>query len=253
MRARTDRALKPVTVTLHQRHRVLIGVLAVLALACVAYIARDPLATVVLRTVLSMRPGFSCTKPSASLSADLHTLTVTPFACELGRPPVRHFDTGTAVVYIRGFHPERVEVEEVTLDYRQRDISGVEMNTTGELAQAAGIVDGFVKSMLDASETYSISGPEVIIRELLSKRGGAIESHITGFHQSTQELWSRTQMKRLVPAGQHAVTVNHLDMLVTPSDGKLRATIQVGPLPPIAMRLIGQHLNEAKPRMRLSL
>jgi hypothetical protein len=244
------------TVTLHQRrrrYRVLLGIVTMLGLACIAYIARDPLVTVALRSALGMRAGFSCTHPHASLSAGLQTLTVTPFACELGRSPVQHFDTGMAVVVIRGFRPKRVEVGEVTLDYRQRDISHVEMNTTGDLAAAAGIVDGFVKSMLDACEMYSISGPEVMIRDLVSKRGGVIESRIHGFHLSNRGLWSRTQIMRLQPAGQRSVTVTDLDMQVTPSQGKMRATIHVGALPPIHVRLNGQQLAGPTARMQLSM
>lgn len=233
--------------------RVGLIALSLLGFAAIGYLGRDALATLAFRIGLGSKDGFHCSYPKLRLSGDLRQISVAPFACHLSRTPVRYFDTGQATITLRNFSVENVEVDEATIDYHPRDISNVQTNTLGDLAQAAGISDGFVKSMLDAADMYSANGPPVTIDRLLAKRGGQPESRMRHFHKSMHQLWDRTQIDRLEPTAQRGVVVHDLDMEVMPTRGRMRASVEAGPLPKIELRMQGAALDSDKPRMKLSL
>jgi hypothetical protein len=234
----------------HVASSILVGVIV---LAALAYIARDSVSSFMFGLALDQRRGFHCSHPTLRVTRDFQRISVAAFACELGTSPVARFDTGPATIVLRGIHAERVEVEAATLDYRPRDTSHVQMNTLGDLTQVAGISTNFVKSMLDASEMYSLNAPIVVVNELSAKRAGKLESRMHGLRRSTRELWDRTQIQRLDPAGQALVSVRNLDMEVTPSRGHMSASIRIGGEPGVELHLRGEALNTPRPRMQLSL
>jgi hypothetical protein len=152
-----------------------------------------------------------------------------------------------------------VHVPKVTIDQRERDVSHVRTNTMGDLGELAGFSQTLYKGMLDSAELYSPSVPLVEADTLIMKRAGKVESVLHGFKQSLDGEWNRSQAVS-VETGTGLVSVQALDLRVTPARGRMTASVYVpkpkgatGEKPDMKVRVTAVGLGEKHPRITLEI
>jgi hypothetical protein len=230
----------------------------VVVLCVVAYFFRDALATRVAAHVLDGRPGLRCTHPDVRISRALDSVTLTPIKCSLSEGPITKFSAeSNTVVLLDGLHLRSVNIPRATIDQRDRDMTNVESNALGDLAQVIGMRDSLCKGLLDASEMYSDSDMLLQVGVMTQKRKGKTESVMHGFRRTFEKGWDR-QFAERVESSPELASVRNFDMRVTPSRGELTADIYLGKpkhgeKPDAELKIDGRELDQKKPRFKLSL
>ena len=243
---------------MRRKHWLLAAGAALLALLAAAYIARDPLATAITKLVLARDTELACTPVEVSVSASLDTLTFSPVSCSIRTGPVREFATqDPATISLRGLSPQTIRVARASMDQRDRDISHVQMNTLGELADLVGMTDELVKSLLDGSETYAPEGPALYIEVLTTTRLGKNKAVMKRFRSTIEEGWNRTQGTS-ADSFAGIKTVMRLDQRVTRSRATATVALSLGgpergDKPDFTLRLSGEQLDTRSPQVKLSI
>jgi hypothetical protein len=231
---------------------------AFLLLGLVGYLARDPIATAATGFVVDRQEKLSCTHPDVHVAPTLDQVVLSPVDCKVRQNPITEFSSQSPmIVDLRGMKPHQVRVAKATIDQRERDISGVESNVLGELADMTGSTDSMVKAMLDASESYSRDDMWLVIDELTAKRGGKKESVMHRFRTNLDGEWNRTRSD-LIDSGSDVMSVGDLDMRVTRSRGHVTVSMflgkrEPGDEPDFRLEMIGERLDSPKPKIRLRL
>lgn len=237
---------------------LILSVASLALLAAVTYAYRDPIATELAAVALKRKSGMRCTAPQIQIDGSLDHVTVSPIECSIAEGPISAFKTLSPLeVQLDGFKASRVRVARAIVDQRERDVSKVESNTLGDLADLAGVLDMLVKGMLDASEMFRPGGPVVHCGTLTMKRNGKLEAVMRDFQRSHEHGWERTRAER-VESGPEFASIRDFDMRVTPSHGKLRLNVflgkpERGEPPDMRLEVEGDRLNQRKPHFDLSL
>jgi len=234
---------------------------AVVAVCAAAYIFRNPIANAVVDYALAHSDERHCTKPHIDIAAALDRIDVSEMECTMRSGPVRYVHTeGLTRIRFSGLSQVHVHIDKATIDQRDRDVSNVETNTLGEVADLVGAMDSFSKGMLDAAEMYSPSLPSVEIDEVTMKRAGKMDSVMYGFSQSLDGRWNRSQAKRVeMPGGGNGlVSVQALDMRVTPQQGRMTASIFItkpspGEQPDVTLEVQGRKLDAKRPHISIEI
>jgi hypothetical protein len=233
---------------------VLLAAAASVILNAVAYVFRDALATRVFAFVVDGLDSVQCDHAAVRVSRDLHEIRIAPLDCTIEEKPMHRLRTlDDAVITLDSVGIEDVRIRRVIVDYKERDISQVRSNTLGELAAFAGLSDKLVKSLLDASESFSTSAPPIKADVLTLNRGGEKAATMHDFVKSNDGVWERTYAARLESG---PVELHAFDMRVTASSGRLAANLYVGKgepgeKPDVPLLLEGAELDTKAPRVTL--
>lgn len=236
----------------------LVAVAAMLVLGLVGYLARDPIATAVTGLVIDRKKNLSCTSPEVQVASSLDQVVLSPVKCKVYDHPITKFTSHTPmIVDLAGMKPRQVRVAKATIDQRARDLSGVESNVLGALAEMTGSTDSLVKAMLDGAESYSTSDMWLVIDEMIGYRGGKKESVMHRFRTNMDGEWNRTRAD-LIDSGGGPMSVGDMDMRVTPSRGRCTVSLFLGKRergdePAFRLEMVGDRLDTPKPHMRLRL
>lgn len=242
--------------------RILTAVAAFVVVVCAAtYLFRDALATRAAGFAIDHSDQLHCTRPDIDIAAGLDRILIGEVECTMDSGPVRYVHTeGLTTVRLSGLKDLSVHVDKATIDQRDRDVSNVETNTLGDVAEIAGVTDMLYKGMLDAAELYSPTLPPVEVDELVMKRAGKLDSVLHGFRQSLDGEWNRSQAARVQPpgGGDQPVSVRSLDMRVTPDKGKMTANIFLsdpspGEKPDMTVNVEGHRLDASHPKISLEI
>jgi hypothetical protein len=237
----------------------LVGAAALfLLLGLLAYGFRDPIATKVAGFVLDRRPGMRCTHPEIRVDRSLELAIVAPIDCSIADGPITRFVAQSDMeVELDGFSAKRVRIERAMMDQRERDVSNVESNTLGDLADLVGFRDSLVKGMLDAGEMYAGKGPVIQMDTVISKRAGKTEAVMHGFRITHENGWDR-QFAARMESGPDIAAIRNFDLRVTPKRGQLSLDLflgkpEPGEKPDIELQVEGRQLDEKKPHFKLSM
>lgn len=242
--------------------RILIkSMLTVLVLCGFAYAFRNVIATSWVGAAIERREGMHCTKPQVAIASGLDRMSIGKIECTMNEGPVRYAGTeGDTVIELSGFQPQRVWLEKLTLDQRERDVSHIDSNMLGDAMHVAGFSDTLVKGMLDASELYSTDPLPVTVDELVMKREGKREVVLHDFRKALDGVWDRSWASRVETPGLSSslVAVQALDMRVTPSHGRLNASVYFatpkhGQPPDLALHVEAKQLDKTKPLFSVGL
>jgi hypothetical protein len=233
--------------------------LAALVGLSVAYAFRNALATRLVAFAVDRQRDLQCTHPDVNVSKTLQRITLSALHCTIRSGPVREvtIDDSTTIE-LDGFRVARVLMHRATFDQRERDVSNMKCDLTGDLAKLAGIGDSFLKGMLDNSEMYATKRPLVLIDELTIKRAGKLESVMHGYRQSSADLWDLAQAQRITGFGTELVTVSDFEMRVTPRQGNMRMSIYLGKprrgeAPDLVLKVDGRRLDSNRPRCSMKV
>ena len=244
------------------RRGLLIALACVVLLSAAAYVFRNPLATRGAAFMLDRSRDVRCTHPDIRMSSTLQRITVSPIECEMLKPgPLKSFQAHSEVVLtLEGLTLTRVFVSRATLDQRERKVTNVESNTTGDLANIVGIRDNLVKGMMDASESFSPGGPIVEADTMIAKREGKVDAVMRHYRRSYEDGWDHQHAERLESAeGEKGpLAMRDFDMRATKSQAKLRLAVflgkpKPGEEPDIALKMDATGLDETKPHVNMSL
>jgi hypothetical protein len=238
--------------------KILLGVMgAVAVLAVAAYSLRDAIATALVARFLD-EPGARCTRPDVRIDRSLKSAVVAPFRCSVAQGPIAAWSTQAPLhADLDGWSVRRIRVARATFDQRERDLSGVESNTLGDIADLFGFRDELLNGMIDASETFMAGGPVMHCDRMVMRRKGKVESVLIGFHRTFEDGWERTRATRM-EGGSRLVQIRNYDMRVTPRRAKLRFDVHLGKPEPgdrPAMQILieGRGLKEKRPYFEMSL
>jgi hypothetical protein len=237
---------------------VVLVAIVLLVLGLVGYLARDPIATTVTGFVIDRQKTLSCSHPDVHVASSLDQVVLSPVQCNVYDNPITKFEShAPMIVDLAGMKPRQVRVAKATIDQRERDISKVESNLLGELAEMTGSTDSLVKAMLDGAESYSKSDMWLVIDEMAGYRGGKKESVMHRFRTNMDGEWNRTRAD-LIDSGGGPMSVGDMDMRVTPSRGRCTVSLflgkrERGDKPDFRLEVVGDRLDTPKPHMRLRL
>jgi len=232
---------------------------AIALLGLVAYLARDQLATRVAGVVLDRKSNLRCSHPELDVAPSLKTIVAAPVDCEVFASPFTEFRTTTPMtIELGALRPRSIRVQRAELDQRARDISHVDMDTTGDIADALGVIDSMVKNMLDSAAMYRKDMPYLLVDVLTTRRDNELESTMIRFRKSMDGPWNRTQADRVIAAGGSPVTVADMDMRVTETRARCRVDIylgkrEAGDTPDIKLAMVAEHLNTKTPKLALEI
>jgi hypothetical protein len=231
-----------------------------LVLAAFGYGFRDKLATALARVALERSSKLHCTHPAIHIAGNLSQIAISELECTMRDGPIRYVRTHSeTTIELSHLRPLNVHIEKAVIDQRERDVSDVHTDALGEMAKVAGLSDTLFKGMLDFSELYSPTSPPVTIDELDMKRAGKREALLHGFRKSLDGHWDRCWAATVeTPGVGSAVAVQALDMRVTPSHGRLSASVyftrpKLGQEPDLAIHVEGRHLDERHPQFNVKL
>ncbi len=238
--------------------KVLLGAIgAVLVVALAAYFLRDAIAKELVARLLA-EPGARCTRPDVHIDRWLRSAIVAPLRCSVAQGPIAAWSTQSPLhADLEGWSVRRIRVARATFDQRERELSEVESNTLGDIADLFGFRDELLKGMLDASEAFMADGPVMHCDRLVMKRAGKVESVLRDYHRTFEHGWERTRATRL-EGGSKIVQIRDYDMRVTPRRALLRFDVHLGrperdDRPAMQIRIEGRGLNGKRPYFRMSL
>lgn len=240
--------------------KIVLGVLiSAVLVAGLSYGFRNSIATRALAYMLDHQEKLTCSHPEVEVASSLAWADVAPLDCKIRRSPMSEFKTmGPSRMFLKPFGVERIHVPRAVFDFHDRDVSHVQLDSDGELANVVKMTDPMVKGILDSSETYSPDQPPMLIDHLTMQRGGKRES-VMHEHTTTMDgVWSRSHAERVDFGMEGIATVREFDMRVTPRRGKLRMLVHLGDAEPgekpdALVKLDGSELDQPKPRFDLSL
>jgi len=241
--------------------RILVACAAIAVLACVtAYAFRNTVATHAMAYMVDHTDKAHCTKPSIDIASSLQEITVGELECTLASGPIRYVHVeGKTTVKLHGLSDLQVHVDKVTTDHRERNVSAVETNTLGDASAIVGMSDLLFKGMLDFAELYSPTVPPIDVDELVMKRAGERNAELHKLHVSKDRDWNRVQAETVQVDGLgDLVSVQALDMRVTPEKGRLNANVFItkpdpGDEPTLTVKVEGQDLSQKHPRISMRI
>jgi len=229
-------------------------------LAVLIYLLRDPIATRVAAFVLDRDKESECTHPEIRISNAIDRITLSPFECQMYKPgPLKAFKAESDVVLrLDGLEITHVYVARATTEQHDRKTSHVESNTLGDIADLAGVRDGLVKGMLDASESFSPGGPVLEADTLIGKRAGKVQSVMKGFRRTFEDGWEHRHADRMEGGGPGIVAIRDFDMRVNKSHAKLSLAMHLGKpekgeAPDMQLKITGRDLDQKTPYVSMSL
>jgi hypothetical protein len=229
--------------------------LAAMLLGTCAYACRDRLGTALFSRALGARRGLLCNRPEVEISASLTRVRVGPLRCQVGEGPVKAFETGAARLRLLRLRIREAHLDSALVDYHDRDVSRVRSSSGREEADVLGLRALLVKSMLDASEMYSLDAPEITVNKLTARREGHVQLVMYGFKKTMDGAWNRSQAERVECPMDPRLAVRDLDMRVLPRSGTLSAALLVGARAERAraLKLEGRQLDGFRPRFSTPL
>lgn len=245
------------------RLRTLAKILLVLSggfvlLAAALYVFRDAVATKAAELALERHDELRCTPPKLHVAGSLERLTVSPIDCRILKGPLQRFSAPNGLeVTLVGFRPKLIHATHLVMDQRERDVSHVEKKSAGKVPGFSSISDQFVKSMLDASESFSSGGPIVRADTLVAKRAGKTETIMKDFRRSSEFGWDRQTAAQLLGVPE-VVSIRNFDLKVTPKRGELTLAIWLGKpdpgeKPDALLEVDGSDLNQEHPKFDIRL
>jgi len=229
--------------------------LVAMLLGVFAYACRNSLATALLSRALSV--GVSCNAPEVQINASLTQARVSPLRCQVSEGPVKAFETGETRLRLLRLRVREAQLEYASVDYRERDVSKVRSSASGDLLYVLGLRRGLVRSMLDASEMYSLDAPQVTVNKLTAQREGQVELVMHGFKKTMDGSWNRSQAERVECPSDPRLAVRDLDMRVMPRRGSVSAALFIGAQAvgarALELKLEGRQLDSARPRFNMAL
>ena len=231
--------------------------LVAMLLGAFAYACRDSLATALLSRALS--GGLSCSSPEVRISASLTQARVSPLRCQVSDGPVKAFETGEARLRLLRLRIREAHLEYASVDYRERDVSKVRSSASGDSLNVLDLRQRLVRSMLDASEMYSLDAPLVTVNKLTAEREGHVELVMHGFKKTMEGSWNRSQAERVECPSDPRLAVRDLDMRVMPRRGSVSAALFIGAqvlgvhARALELRLEGRQLDSNRPRFSMAL
>jgi hypothetical protein len=239
---------------------LLIALGALIVLLGLAYVFREPLATRVTAFMLDRNGDMECTHPEVRIASSLQQITVTPFECQVFKPgPLKGFKADSdMLIELDGMEVTHIRIARATMEQHDRKLPDVRSNTLGDLSNLAGVRDGLLKGMLDASESYSPGGPVMEVGTLVAKRDGKVESIMKDFRRSFEDGWERQHAARMEGGAPGGIAMRDFDMRVTKSRGKLSLAVYLGKPergedPDVELKMDARGLNEKSPYVSLSM
>jgi hypothetical protein len=225
----------------------------------VAYALRSEIATDVAAFMLDRSDSTRCSHPEIVVDSSLEEAEVGPIECRVYRGPMRRGETfGRTRILLDGFQVKHMYVPRATFDFRERDISHVETNTLGDLADFVGMSESLIKGALDARDQYDPDAKPMTIGQVTMLRAGKKESQMFEQRQQMDGVWLRTYAARVATGIEGLAEVRNFDMRVTPKRARLTMGIYLGEAergekPDGELRLEGRDLDSPHPKFDLSL
>lgn len=229
--------------------------LAAMLLGALAYACRNSLGTALFSRALGVRRGLVCNPPRVEISASLTRIRVGSLRCQVSEGPVKAFETGEARLRLLRLRIREAHLDSAVVDYHDRDVSRVRSSAGSEAPDVLALRQLLVKTMLDASEMYSLDAPEITVNKLTARREGHVQLVMYGFKKTMDGAWNRSQAERVECPMDPRLAVRDLDMRVLPRSGSLSAALYVG-APSAharALKLEGRQLDGFRPRFSTAL
>jgi hypothetical protein len=227
--------------------------LAAMLLGALAYACRNSLGTTLFARALGARRGLLCNQPEVVISASLTRVRVGPLRCQVSEGPVKAFETGEAQLRLLRLRIREAHLDSATVDYHDRDVSRVRSSAGSDAADVLALRPLLVKSMLDASEMYSLDAPEISVNKLTARREGHVQLVMYGFRKTMDGVWNRSQAERVECPTDARATLRDLDMRVLPRSGTLSAALHAGATSERVLKLEGRQLDGLRPRFSTPL
>ena len=224
-----------------------------------AYVCRSEIATAATAFVLDRDENAKCTHPEIEVAASLDLVHVSPVECRLSKGPLKRMQTfGRMRITLDGFDVKQVHIPRATFDARDRDVSHVELNTLGDIADLFGASQGLIKGVLDGHDNYQADPIPMTIGQLTTLREGKKDGVMYDYREWKDGVWYRSNAARMSSGTEGLAEVRNFDMRIAPNRARLSMGIYLGEAergeePDAELRLESRNLNDRKPKFEMEL